>query len=71
MKNVSIAKLEVYRNEEITLIGPKKMLQDFLTYIACMAADARQYCINKELNATAAAYLKLWKQIKTEMDVQD
>lgn len=71
MKNVSIAKLEVYRNEQIMLIAPKEMLQNFLVYIACMATDAREKCISKGLNGTAEAYLDFWKQIKNQIDVQD
>lgn len=71
MKNVSIAKLEAYTNEQIMLIAPKKMLHDFLVYIACIAIDARDNCISKGLNATADAYLDFWEQIKNQIDVQD
>lgn len=71
MKNVSTAKLEVYKDEQIMLIAPKEMLQNFLIYIACMAIDASDNCKNKNLNATAEAYKDFRKQIKKQIDVQN
>lgn len=68
MKNVSIARLEAYKNETIMLIAPKEMLNDFLVYLGNVTAEAQENATQNKRPNTADDYRRFFNQIHEQLN---